>query len=109
MDKLNSNKMTQTNHSNTRMRQRGISEEMLSQAIQFGTVIQKQGIDMIVIRDKDIPVEMNKQKASKLKRLVVYMSGDVVITVFKRSKGALKYIKKKGKINKKKTNQKIAA
>ena len=57
-----------THHADARMQQRGISEEMIDWAIQIGTVFQKQGMDMVVVRKKDIPKSMSRQARRKTDR-----------------------------------------
>ena len=88
--------MIVTPHFKTRKEQRGIS------TIMIGTAIQKQGLDMIVVRDKDIPNTMNKQLAKRLMGLIVLMSDGVGITTYKGGRNAYKHLKKKSKKNLKK-------
>ena len=94
--------MTATTHFKTRKEQRGISSIMIETAIEIGTAIQKQGLDMIVVRDKDIPKTMNKKLAKRLMGLIVLMSDGVGITTYKRGRNAYKHLKKKSKKNLKK-------
>jgi hypothetical protein len=94
--------MTFTPHFNTRKEQRGISSIMIETAIEIGTAIQKQGLDMIVVLDKDIPPNMNKQVAKRLIGLIILISDGVGITTYKGGRNAYKHLKKKGKKNLKK-------
>jgi len=94
-----------THHADARMQQRGISKEMISCAIEIGTVFQKQGMDMVVVRKKDIPKSMNRQTAGKLTGLVILIKGGAVITSYKRGQCAVRHLKKKNKKDMKKRHR----
>jgi len=94
-----------THHADARMQQRGISEEMIGQAIEIGTVFQKQGMDMVVVRKKDIPKSMSRQAAGKLNGLVILIKGGAVITSYKRGQCAVRHLKKKIKKDMKKRHR----
>ena len=94
-----------THHADARMQQRGISEEMIDWAIQIGTVFQKQGMDMVVVRKKDIPKSMSRQTAGKLTGLVILIKGGAVITSYKRGQCAVRHLKKKNKKDMKKRHR----
>ena len=99
-----------THHADARMQQRGISEEMIDWAIQIGTVFQKQGMDMVVVRKKDIPEGMNHQLAGRLNGLVVLIrESNIILTAYKNSKTASRDLKRKDKRNMKKAQYKSAA
>jgi len=87
------------------MQQRGISKEMISCAIEIGTVFQKQGMDMVVVRKKDIPKSMSRQTAGKLTGLVILIKGGAVITSYKRGQCAVRHLKKKNKKDMKKRHR----
>lgn len=91
-----------THHASHRMQQRGISRSDLDWAIGIGTVYQKQGMDMVVIRDKDIPKSMPAKTRKHLSGLVVYLNEGTVITMFKAGKRAHRNLRKKDKVNRKK-------
>ena len=97
-----------TNHADKRMQQRGITEEMLSWAIQIGTVFQKQGMDMVVVRKKDVPQNMGCQAAEKLAGLIILIKEGTVITSYKRGKCAVRHLKKKNKKDMKKRHRTAA-
>ena len=94
-----------THHADARMQQRGISKEMISCAIEIGTVFQKQGMDMVVVRKKDIPKSMSRQTAGKLTGLVILIKGGAVITSYKRGQCAVRHLKKKNKKDMKKRHR----
>lgn len=97
-----------TNHADKRMQQRGITEEMISWAIQIGTVFQKQGQDMVVVRKKDIPKNMGCQAAEKLVGLIIIIKEGTVITSYKRGQCAVRHLKKKNKKDMKKRHRMAA-
>ena len=100
---------TSTRHCTERMSQRGITPSMVEQGIEIGHAIQKQGLDMIVIRKKDIPKGMNRQLAGRLNGLVLLVSdSNVIITAYKNSKNAIRDLRKKEKRNLKKSPLKAA-
>ncbi len=97
-----------THHANSRMQQRGISRADLDWAIGIGTVYQKQGMDMVVIRDKDIPSWVPAETRKHIKGLVVYISDGVVVTTFKAGKRAHRNLRKKDKVDRKKWQNRAA-
>ena len=97
-----------THHADVRMRQRGITEEMIASAILIGTAFQKQGMDMIVVRKKDIPGAMSRQVAGKLIGLIILIKDGVVVTTYKRSRCAVRHLKKKNKKDMKKSHKHAA-
>lgn len=84
------------------MQQRGITQLELDWAIRIGTVLQKQGLDMVVIRDKDIPETTPAHLIKKLRGLVIYLNEGALITAFKGGKRAHHNLRKKDKVNRKK-------
>jgi len=94
--------LTHTHHSLHRMQQRGITQLELDWAIRIGTVLQKQGLDMVVIRDKDIPETTPAYLIKKLRGLVIYLNEGALITAFKGGKRAHHNLRKKDKVNRKK-------
>lgn len=87
-----------TIHLTRRMQQRGLTGKMIEAAISIGTALQKQGLDMIMVRDCDIPEKMDKSFASRIKGLVLIMSPDgAIITSYKNRKSGFKDLKKKSK------------
>ena len=81
----------------------------LEKGFEIGHAIQKQGLDMIVVRKKDIPKGMNRQLAGRLNGLVLLVSeSNVVLTAYKNSKTASRDLKKKDKRNMKKSQLKAA-
>lgn len=98
-----------THHCSERMSQRGITPMMVEKGFEIGHAIQKQGLDMIVVRKKDIPKGMNRQLAGRLNGLVLLVSeNNVVLTAYKNSKTASRDLKKKDKRNMKKGRLKAA-
>jgi len=91
-----------TNHADKRMQQRGITEEMIRWAIQIGTVFQKQGMDMVVVRKKDVPQNMGCQAAEKLAGVIILIKEGTIVTSYKRGDCAVRHFKKKNKKNMKK-------
>ena len=82
---------------------------MVEKGFEIGHAIQKQGLDMIIVRKKDIPKEMNRQLAGRLNGLVLLVSeSNVVLTAYKNSKTASRDLKKKDKRNMKKSQLKAA-
>ena len=99
---------TITHHADLRMRQRGITEEMIQMAILIGTAFQKQGMDMVVVRKKDIPSAMSRQVAGKLIGLIILIKNGVIVTTYKRGQCAVRHLKKKNKKDMKKPHQHAA-
>ena len=97
-----------THHADLRMRQRGITEEMIASAILIGTAFQKQGMDMIVVRKKDIPGAMSRQVAGKLIGLIILIKDGVIVTTYKRGQCAVRHLKKKNKKDMKKPHKHAA-
>lgn len=98
-----------THHCSERMSQRGITPMMVEKGFEIGHAIQKQGLDMIVVRKKDIPQGMNRQLAGRLNGLVLLVSeSNVVLTAYKNSKTASRDLKKKDKRNMKKAQHMAA-
>jgi hypothetical protein len=97
-----------SHHASQRMQQRGITREDLDWAIGIGTVYQKQGMDMVVIRDKDIPDWVRAETRKHIQGLVVYICDGVVVTTFKAGKRAHRNLRKKGKTDRKKMYNRAA-
>jgi len=81
------NKLTLTNHAETRLRQRGMLETDLQLITQFGTSVG----DAIFMRTKDIQkgIEGLKriiQRLEHLKGRTLIMNGDTVITAYKATR-----------------------
>ena len=91
-----------THHASARMQQRGIKRVDLNWAIGIETVYQKQGMDIVVIRDKDIPDWVPGETWKHIKGLVVYLSEGVVVTTYKAGKRAHRNLRKKVKVDGKK-------
>ena len=82
---------------------------MVEKGFEIGHAIQKQGLDMIVVRKKDIPKGMSRQLAGRLSGLVLLVSeSNVVLTAYKNSKTASRDLKKKDKRNMKKVQHMAA-
>ena len=91
------------------MQQRGISKRMIDAAIAIGSVIQKQGCDMIMVRDCDIPDKMEKSFASKLRGLILIMSSDgALITSYRNRRSGFRDIRKKSKRDLKKSKRALS-
>lgn len=84
-------------HSKVRSNQRGISNEHIAIALEYGTIFYKQGLTFYVIGKKDIPHQCIKQ-ASKFEDTVVVISSrsKEIITCYKAT-NSISYIKHKSK------------
>jgi hypothetical protein len=92
-----------TMHQVQRMQQRGFTRQMINTAIAIGSVIQKQGRDMVMVRDQDIPKDLNSSIAKRIKGMILILSNDgSVITTYKNRKHGFRDLKKKNKRNMKK-------
>lgn len=89
--------ITISNHSKTRITQRGIKIDKLALALQYGEVFMKQGMIYYVLGDRNIP-EVYKTQTSQLKNIVVVCNGqtDEVITCY-RCSDPFRHIKLKSK------------
>lgn len=87
-----------TNHSNKRIQQRGISEEMICLAMDLGECTHKQGLAYYTVSERNRKQLFDKQLSGKLKNLVVVMddSTGTLVTCYK-NKNAFKNIAKKKK------------
>lgn len=86
-----------TEHSSKRSHQRGLSDEQLSFAIQYGEETFKQGLIYYTVRDKDLPNDVDPQKRKKFKNLVLVTSMEGNIITCYKSRRAHKTIKLKRK------------
>ena len=92
-----------TMHQAQRMQERGFTRQMINAALAIGSVIQKQGCDMVMVRDIDIPQDLDSSIASHIKGMIIILSDDgSVITSYKNRKKGFRNLKKKVKTNMKK-------
>jgi len=84
-----------TKHSYLRARQRGLNEEKIVTALQYGETIYKQGLIYFILGENNIPDSLCKQK-KQLQNTVVIVAGDSnqVITCY-RSANPFKNIRTK--------------
>jgi len=90
-----------TDHARKRMSQRGITRELIQQALDYGHVYHKQGYRFYVMRRKDVPKMWNPKHQDRLRNIAVVVKpvGDdtyTIITVY-RSNEAPKHIRRKPK------------
>jgi|JI6StandDraft_1071083.scaffolds.fasta_scaffold23386_4 hypothetical protein len=73
-----------TQHSYIRASQRGLNNQKIVAALQYGENIFKQGLIYFILGENNIPTSLNKQK-QHLKNVVVIVSGDSnqIITCYK--------------------------
>ena len=85
-------------HASKRIEQRGLSNEILYLAMDYGIPIFKQGLIFYVVTRKTLPVSLKSDLYEKLDNLVVVVSPDTneIVTCYKSNNG-LKHIKKKSK------------
>lgn len=90
--------LTHTKHSMKRTQQRGISREAILLAVLYGTCIEKQNFVFHVVRDKDIPQNLDNCQKEALRNLVVVLDKleETIITCY-RSKNAIRNINRKTK------------
>lgn len=86
-----------SNHSDVRSQQRGLNDNQISFALQYGKEIFKQGLIFFVVRDKDIPEHIKPQSRKQYKNIVLITSSDGSIITCYKSKKAHKSIKLKKK------------
>lgn len=86
-----------SNHSEVRSQQRGLNNDQISFALKYGNEVFKQGLVFFVVRDKDIPDDLNPQNRKKYKNIVLVTSSDGSIITCYKSKKAHKAIKLKKK------------
>lgn len=86
-----------TEHSYLRARQRGINNQKIIAALQYGENVYKQGLIYFILGENNIPDALCKQK-EQLKNTVVIVAGDSnqVITCY-RSANPFKNIRTKSK------------
>lgn len=87
-------------HAAQRIQQRGISKEAVEWAVGVGSVIQKQGLDMVFVRDKDLGA-IPKSLADEIRGLTLLLDQGVVITAYKGGRGSFHRLRKKDKVNRK--------
>lgn len=81
-----------TDHAHLRMSQRGITKDLVIQALAFAHCYHKQGYLFYFVRYKDMPEDMVPRRRDRLKNLTIvakpdYDSGKVIIvTVYKSDK-----------------------
>lgn len=95
--KITSLNFRHTKHSFLRAAQRGIDNEKITTALEFGDNFFKQGLIYYVLGENNMP-DRYKKESKKLLNTVVVVSGDSneVITCY-RSKNPFKHLKKKSK------------
>ena len=86
-----------TSHSNKRSSQRGVNNDKIIIALEYGNTTFKQGLLYYVLGENDIPAHLQHHK-NKFMNTVVIVSGDSdeIVTCY-RSKNAVKNIKLKPK------------
>ena len=87
-----------TEHALGRLRSRGISKIMISDTIEYGELIYKQGVRFYVMLKKTAPKIFNHNYIEKILGITVLVSNldNTIITVYK-NKNSFKTIKKKSK------------
>jgi len=85
-------------HSQRRASQRGIDNECIHLAMNYGEVFQKQGLYFIVAKEKNFPDHIPHELVEKARHLVVVVNADQneVVTCYRNPKG-IRYINKKAK------------
>lgn len=88
---------TLTDHARIRSAQRGISQDQIALALDYGDVTHLQGFRFITLRAKDVPPWVDPHALGRAKNIVVVTPHDtpgLVVTVYK-NKNAPKRIKRK--------------
>ena len=87
-----------TIHSSKRASQRGLTDQIILDALDYSTCIMKQGLSYYVVLRKNLPEKLPACIKEQLANIVVILSGDSneIITCYKNS-NCIKNIKKKSK------------
>lgn len=86
-------------HSRRRASQRGITDHIISLALDFAVPIMKQGLIFYLVKSRLIPDSLDPHIRSRLENLVIVVSGDdnQIITCYK-SPMAFRSIRRKEKV-----------
>lgn len=93
---INEYKISHSSHSCIRAKNRGISTQDIWLAIDYGEIIQKQGMVFYVVLSKNLPNSLDTRTKERINNLVVVTngSGAQILTCYK-SKVASKHINRK--------------
>jgi hypothetical protein len=83
-------------HSIQRMRQRGLTQEMVLLAIQYGRVYHRQGFVFSCVAKKDIEGKMLPALVDRIKNVVVVLKDSEVVTTY-RTCDSFSKVRKKSK------------
>lgn len=83
-------------HAMKRMRQRGLTPDMVTNAMAYGRLFHRQGYEFYCVASKDLPERMGPTLTDRLRNLVVVCKDGDVITSY-RNGMAFRNVKKKGK------------
>ena len=83
-------------HSEKRLSQRGLTEEVIQLALDYSDSFHRQGMMFHVVMNKWLPDNLHPDLARKLKNLVIIIKNGVLKTCYKNC-DSIKYVKKKTK------------
>lgn len=85
-----------SHHSRKRSQQRGIRPEDIALAMTYGVWIQKQGLNYYVVKEADLPAELEHPVRARIRHLIVITNDrtNCLVTCYKHANG-LRNIKKK--------------
>jgi hypothetical protein len=83
-------------HAMKRMRQRGLTPDMVTHAMAYGRLFHRQGFEFYCVASKDLPDRMGPTLSDRLRNLVVVCCDGVVVTTY-RNGDCFRNVRKKGK------------
>lgn len=101
--KIYSYTVNHTKHSKKRASQRGLTNEHIFAALDYGIPIFRQGCIFYVVLKNKLPDNMRHDLKEKLDNIVVIISAEASILTCYKANNAIKYIKRKRKENSKKS------
>ncbi len=96
--RLHYRNLRSTRHMQKRSQQRGIGEEYICLAMDYGEAFFKQGLIFYVVGEKNLPLSLDHRLREKIRNLVVVVSMETseVLTCYRNPRG-MRHVRKKQK------------